>query len=671
MATVARTPDAELLTRLRTRDRAAWEELYVIYQPRLRGFAYRLAGNAHDADDLVQETFVRAVPRLDKLDPGTADVGAYLFTTMRNLYLKQVERERRQQPVAEVPEPAVQAPIEDDPVRSTLLVRQQEEVRRANGKLQPRQRLVLALRELEDRSYAEIGELVGMKENAVAQLIFRARESLRTELRLLQVDPEKLPEECRRYLPLLAAHLDGQLKGAKRDETLAHLEGCARCQAALADMREASRRYRTLFPPIAADEGRAAIDERLTSAGYWDSRGRLRFGARALGIAAVVALGVLLATGGTVLGITLAREDPVAASATTTPSPTTTTSEASEVTEPPTTTERSTRSQPTTTTSDPTTTAPTETTEPTTEQTSTGQPSVTTGPTPASTRPPAEPTVTEPGTTTPPPPPPDTTAPVVRFTRAPASTTQTPTAQIAFTSSERDATFSCRLDAAPYASCKSPVSLTNLAAGGHTFSVRAKDEAGNVGTASATWTFTPPDTTPPLVTILSAPATSTTERDATFTFSSNEPGSTFACSLDSAAFAPCSSGISFQRLATGTHVFSVRATDQAGNTGPPAIHTWTIFVQRPDLVVSAFAQLSITVSNRGNAPAGPADVQVTLVSTALNFKTPTLAPGQSVTFSWSICRVGTYRAIVDRTQVVVESDETNNTATRQNTCVRG
>src|SRR5262245_16784866 len=308
MATVARTPDAELLTRLRTRDRTAWEELYVIYQPRLRGFAYRLAGNAHDADDLVQETFVRAVPRLDKLDPGTADVGAYLFTTMRNLYFKQVEREKRQQPGAEVPEPAVQAPIEDDPVRSTLLVRQQEEVRVANARLQPRQRLVLALRELEDRSYAEIGELVGMKENAVAQLIFRARESLRTELRLAQVDPERLPEDCRRFLPLLAAHLDGQLKGPRRDETLTHLEGCERCQAALADMREASRRYRVILLPIGADEARAAVGERLEAEGYWQTRARRRLLPRRPALIVLgAAAGLLLAAAGTALGVELAR----------------------------------------------------------------------------------------------------------------------------------------------------------------------------------------------------------------------------------------------------------------------------------------------------------------------------------------------------------------------------
>src|SRR5215212_8998474 len=252
MATAPPSADAVLVRRLHERDRTAWADLYEAFAPRLRPFAYRLTGNVHDADDLVQETFVRALPRLDRLDPEKVELGPYLFTTLRNLFLKSVERGRRAEPVADVPEPATPAPIEDDPERSTLLHRQQEEVRLANAKLAPRQRLVLALRELEDRSYAEIGAVVGLKENAVAQLISRARESLRAELRLAQVDPSSLPEACRRFLPMLSRHLDGQLRGHQRDETLAHLEACERCQQALAAMREAQRRYRVLLPPFGA-----------------------------------------------------------------------------------------------------------------------------------------------------------------------------------------------------------------------------------------------------------------------------------------------------------------------------------------------------------------------------------------------------------------------------------
>src|SRR5262245_7434217 len=213
MATAPSRADSALVRRLHDRDRTAWEELYADYGPRLRSFAYRLTGNGHDADDLVQETFVRALPRLDRLDPDTVELGPYLFRTLRNLFLKSVERGRRAEPVADVPEPGTPAPIEDDPERSTLLHRQQEEVRLANAKLAPRQRLVLALRELEDRSYAEIAVIVGLNENAVAQLISRARESLRTELRLAQVDAASLPEACRHFLPLLSRHLDGHLAG--------------------------------------------------------------------------------------------------------------------------------------------------------------------------------------------------------------------------------------------------------------------------------------------------------------------------------------------------------------------------------------------------------------------------------------------------------------------------
>src|SRR6266545_4974146 len=243
---IAPGADAALVRRLRERDRSAWGELYAEFGPRLRRFAYRLTGNPHDADDLVQETFVRALPRLDRLDPETVELGPYLFTTLRNLFLKSVERGRRSEPMADVPEPTTPAPIEDDPERSTLLHRQQEEVRLANAKLAPRQRLVLALRELEDRSYAEIGVVVGLKENAVAQLISRARASL--------------PEACRHFLPLLSRHLDGQLAGAQREETLAHLEGCERCQDSLLAMEEARRRYRVLIPPFpSGDEHRERI----------------------------------------------------------------------------------------------------------------------------------------------------------------------------------------------------------------------------------------------------------------------------------------------------------------------------------------------------------------------------------------------------------------------------
>ena len=84
------------------------------------------------------------------------------------------------------------------------------------------------------------------------------------------------------------------------------------------------------------------------------------------------------------------------------------------------------------------------------------------------------------------------------------------------------------------------------------------------------------DTTPPETTITAGPTGSTSTTSATFAFSS-EPGATFQCALDGAAFAPCTSPTSYQGLAAADHQFAVRATDAAGNVdASPATRAWTI-----------------------------------------------------------------------------------------------
>jgi RNA polymerase sigma factor (sigma-70 family) len=262
--------NATVVSRLRERDRSAWEELYTAHEGRVYGFAFRLTGNPHDAADLTQETFVRVLSRLDRIDV-ERDLGSYLLTTTKNLFVSSLERGKRSTPVQETPDPDEPAPLEEDPERAALLSRQREEVRAATAELPDRQRLVLALCELEQLSYGQIGEIAGLNENAVAQAIFRARQSLRNRLRLVQVDQSLMPAGCRERLPRLSAHIDGQLKGEQLAETLAHLEQCEHCPAALEDMREASRRYRSLLPPVVLLPGlRERVDSAVTASGLWD-----------------------------------------------------------------------------------------------------------------------------------------------------------------------------------------------------------------------------------------------------------------------------------------------------------------------------------------------------------------------------------------------------------------
>jgi hypothetical protein len=73
------------------------------------------------------------------------------------------------------------------------------------------------------------------------------------------------------------------------------------------------------------------------------------------------------------------------------------------------------------------------------------------------------------------------------------------------------------------------------------------------------------------------PDAKTTNTEASFRFSSSEPGSSFDCALDGAAFAPCTTPTRYTGLAHGEHEFRVRAIDRAGNVDPtPATYRWTI-----------------------------------------------------------------------------------------------
>ena len=108
--------------------------------------------------------------------------------------------------------------------------------------------------------------------------------------------------------------------------------------------------------------------------------------------------------------------------------------------------------------------------------------------------------------------------------------------------------------------------------------VTATNSGGSGSSASErTGVISDLDTNAPDTTITSGPPPSTTDRSASFTFSANEAGSTFQCSLDGAAFSPCTSPASYSGLAVGARSFQVRATDSAGNTdATPAQANWTI-----------------------------------------------------------------------------------------------
>ncbi len=171
----------------------------------------------------------------------------------------------------------------------------------------------------------------------------------------------------------------------------------------------------------------------------------------------------------------------------------------------------------------------------------------------------------------------DITPPDTTITADPSGMITTDSASFSFTSSESGSTFECKLDSDAWGGCTSPRSYSGLPDGAHSFSVRAIGQAGNVDATPATSSFTV-DTTPPDTTIASGPSGTVLQGPVTFSFSSSEPNSPFECRFDGwPSWHSCSSPQTYSNLAPGDRIFSVRATDAAGNTDPtPATRSFTI-----------------------------------------------------------------------------------------------
>ncbi len=185
------------------------------------------------------------------------------------------------------------------------------------------------------------------------------------------------------------------------------------------------------------------------------------------------------------------------------------------------------------------------------------------------------------------------TMPVAFIDTHPDATTPDTSASFTFHSDTATATFECSLDNATYAACLSPLELSGLAAGAHSFNVRAVTVAGTRGLpASFAWTI---DETSVTATITGGADEGGSCTSVTFTYSAPDSSDMFACSLDGAAFAPCpASGITYTGLVGGPHTFAVHATDSRGNTGPDATRAFTVDTIPPTVSISSPAAASTT-----------------------------------------------------------------------------
>ena len=205
--------DAELITRVRVGDTAAFGELYRRHVGAATALGRQVARGPAEADDLVSESFARVLDGLKSGGGPDAAFRAYLFTTLRHTAYDRTRKDSRLKFTddMEAHETPVDAP---DPV---IAMAENGMVGKAFASLPERWQAVLWHTQVEGMSPAEVGVLLGMSANAVTSLAFRAREGLR-EAYLQAHLADTAQEQCRWTTDRLGAWARGGL--SKREQTI-------------------------------------------------------------------------------------------------------------------------------------------------------------------------------------------------------------------------------------------------------------------------------------------------------------------------------------------------------------------------------------------------------------------------------------------------------------------
>ena len=272
--------DARLAQLAADGDERAFEALYDRHHRALLGFCRHMVGSPHEAEDALQQTFLRAHRAL--LAHGAPDdPRPWLFTIARNR-CKTLLAARRAEAEVDETMPATAGLAEEVQARADLRAVVEDVAR-----LPDDQRAALVLAELADLSHAQIGEVIGVRAGKVKALVHQARTTL-----IAERDAREQP--CEEIREQIATARGGALR---RGPLRRHLRLCAPCRA-----------YRDAVADAAPDAGGGAAGgaERGAEGGHPRRRDRRRRGAgSSAGLATKLAASAIVVGGATGGGVAL------------------------------------------------------------------------------------------------------------------------------------------------------------------------------------------------------------------------------------------------------------------------------------------------------------------------------------------------------------------------------
>ena len=176
LALLPQLSDERLVELVRAGRDDAFSVIHDRYRDRLVAFARRLlAGTGHDAEDVVQDAFMRALTGLRATD-AEMHLRPWLYMIVRNRAMDELRKPARA--VAELDEVLHLAPACDDPALRAAERERLRELIGDIGRLPERQRLALVMRELDGATHAQMAASLGTSIPATKSLLVRARSAL-------------------------------------------------------------------------------------------------------------------------------------------------------------------------------------------------------------------------------------------------------------------------------------------------------------------------------------------------------------------------------------------------------------------------------------------------------------------------------------------------------------
>jgi RNA polymerase sigma factor (sigma-70 family) len=181
--------DRELVAKSSQGDLAAYDELVRRYQTRIYSLAYNMTGSKEDAEDMVQDVFVKAYSSLKNFR-GTSSFYTWIYRIAINRTINFVKKRKRRQATSlddvdggiERDPAYVELSSRESPVRDASLAELQEKLNKALLTLSEKHRTVVVLHDIQGMPHDEIARMTGCSEGTVRSRLFYARQMLQGEL---------------------------------------------------------------------------------------------------------------------------------------------------------------------------------------------------------------------------------------------------------------------------------------------------------------------------------------------------------------------------------------------------------------------------------------------------------------------------------------------------------